>query len=355
MKNKLADNIYIFSDQIGTGKTTFLKNWAQNKPNVNGFLSVKIDGKRFFENLETGEKRPMEIENSDLQIGKYSFNPDVFLWAQNQLQNQYYSDQEWIIIDEIGPLEIRKNEGFHGLILKIIEANSTSRPKIIFVVRDYMVAEFIEKYQFYTAKIISKNHFTSNKTETDLIGIALCGGESRRMKTDKAVLNYGTEPQWKKVHQLLVPFCKKVVISINEKQWEDWAKVEEHEFVLDHEKYMNHGPLTGILSVIEKFPQSALMIVGTDFPFLKLENLIHLNNQRNHSYEAVCFKKEGFVQPLVSIIEREAIVKLLDFYKLGNDSLRKFLEEIKTKYIELSDNQFLDNINTESEFKILKK
>ena len=354
MKNELADNIFIFSDQIGGGKTTILKNWAANKPNISGFLSVKIEGKRFFLNLETGEKKPMEIENSDLQIGKFSFDPEVFLWAEKELLKQYQSNKEWLIIDEIGPLEIRKNQGFHELILKIIEENSTSRPKIIFVVRDFMVAEFIDKYQFSTAEILSKNYFTLDKIDSGLIGIALCGGESKRMKTEKALLNYGNTPQWKKVHQLLQPFCEKVVISINQKQWIDWAKIEHNEFVIDDKKYADHGPLTGVLSVIEKFPESTLMIVGTDFPNLKLENLIHLNNERSALYEAVCFKKDGFLQPLISIVEKEAIGKLLEFYKQGNDSLRKFLGEINTKEIEITDGQFLENINTENEFQNLK-
>lgn len=354
MKNEIADNIFIFSDYIGAGKTTILKNWAANKPNISGFLSVKIDDKRFFQNLETGEKKPMEVENSDLQIGKFSFDPDVFLWAEKELLKQYRSNKEWLIIDEIGPLEIRKNQGFHALILKIIEEHSSSKPKIIFVVRDFMVAEFIDKYQISTTKILFKNYFTPNKIESSLIGITLCGGESKRMKFDKALLNYGNTPQWKKVHQLLQPFCEKVVISINEKQWEDWAKFERNEFIIDDKKFADHGPLTGVLSVIEKFPESALMIVGTDFPFLKLENLIHLNNHRSSMYEAVCFKKEGFVQPLISIIEKKAVEKLLEFYNKGNDSLRKFLGEIKTKEIELIDDQFLENINTESEFQNLK-
>ena len=277
MKNETADNLFIFSDKIGAGKTTLLKEWAENEPKITGFLSFKIEGKRYFENLETGEEKPMEVENSDLQIGKFFFNPEVFLWAEKELFKQYHSNVEWLIIDEIGPLEIRKNQGFHDLILKLSQANTESKPKIIFVVRDFMVAEFIEKYQFANAKILAKNYFTTKKIKPKLIGIALCGGESSRMKTDKALLKYGNVPQWKNVQQLLQPFCKKVVISINQKQWQDWAKYESDQFIIDESKYAEHGPLTGVLSVIEKFPQSALLIVGTDFPYLKIENLIHLN------------------------------------------------------------------------------
>lgn len=347
-------NIFIFSNKIAAGKTTTLKNWSENNPEITGFLSVKIEGKRFFENLETGEKKPMEVENSDLQIGKYSFDANVFYWAEKELLKQYQSNPEWLIIDEIGPLEIRKRQGFHELILNLTQQNSDSKPKIIFVVRDFMVQEFIEKYQFSNAKILSKNFFTPQSIKSDLIGIALCGGESTRMKTDKALLNYGNQPQWEIVRNLLQPFCKKVVISINQKQWNDWANKEKDHFVIDEPKFVDHGPLTGVLSVVEKFPESALLIVGADFPFLKVENLIYLNNQRSDLHEAVCFKKEGFLQPLISIIEKEAGKKLVEYYKNGHDSLRKFLTEIETKEIEITDELFLENVNTESEFQIIK-
>lgn len=350
MKKELNNKIYIFSDQIGSGKTTLLKHWYENNESISGFLSPKVDGKRVFENLETGEQRLLEVENSSLQIGKYFFDPEIFSWAESELLKQLNSDKDWLIIDEIGPLEIRKENGFHDLILKIIVDQSIVKPKIIFVIRDFMVEEFIEKYNFQNPKILTQNFFICSETKPNLLGITLCGGESKRMKTDKALLNYGNNPQWKKVSELLNPFCEEVVISINENQWQNWAEKERDQFIIDNQKFENHGPISGILSVIEKYPDQGLMIVGTDFPFLKMEHLIRLNNERSPAYEAVCFEKEGFLQPLVSIIEKEAIVKLKKFFEEGNDSQRKFLGEIKTKRIKVEEASFLNNINTEEDY-----
>lgn len=349
MKKESKAKIYIYSDKIGVGKTTLLKNWLAKNENRSGFLSPKIEGKRYFENLETGEQRLLEVENSSLQIGKYSFDLSVFSWAESELVNQLNTVKEWLIVDEIGPLEIRKAQGFHNLILKMIANQASIKPKIIFVVRDFMVAEFIEKYQFQNPKILSNYFFTTDSKFPDLLGITLCGGESKRMKSDKALLNYTGQPQWKIVGELLKPFCEDVVISINEKQQRLWAENENLQFIVDNEKFQNHGPLSGILSVIEKHPNQGLMIVGTDFPFLKMEHLIQLNNERGPNYDAVCFEKEGFLQPLVSILEKEAIEKLDLFYKEGNDSLRKFLGEIKTKKIKADEN-FLANINTKEDY-----
>ncbi|MBF8456842.1 NTP transferase domain-containing protein [Kaistella sp. G5-32] len=350
MKEELNNKIYIFSDKIGSGKTTLLKNWFENNENISGFLSPKVNGKRVFENLETGEQRLLEVEHSSLQIGKYSFDPEVFSWAESELSKQLNSQKEWLIIDEIGPLEIRKEKGFHELILKILNDESSNYPKIVFVVRDFMVDEFIEKYQFQNPKILPKNFFVNSETKPNLLGITLCGGESKRMKTDKALLNYGDNAQWKKVSELLKPFCEEVVISINENQWQNWAEKESDQFIIDDQKFQDHGPISGILSVIEKYPDQGLMIVGTDFPFLKMEHLVQLNNERSPVDEAVCFDEDGFLQPLVSIIEKEATVKLKKFFEEGNDSLRKFLGEINTKKIKVEEGNFLNNINTEVDY-----
>ncbi|MEC5158611.1 NTP transferase domain-containing protein [Chryseobacterium sp. MP_3.2] len=350
MKKELKTKIFIFSGKIGAGKTTLLKNWMAENENRTGFLSPKIEGKRYFENIEIGEQQLLEVKNSSLKIGKYSFDPIVFTWAESELLNQINAQKEWLIIDEIGPLEIRKKQGFYKLILKIIANQTSLKPKIIFVVRDFMVAEFMEQYHFQNMKILAKEFFTTESKFPDLLGITLCGGESKRMKTDKALLKYTGKPQWKVVAELLKPFCEEVVISINEKQEELWAKKKRAQFIVDDKKFQNHGPISGILSVIEKYPNQGLMIAGTDFPFLKMEQLIQLNNERSPNYEAVCFEKDGFLQPLVSILEKEAIEKLKQFFEERNDSLRKFLGEIKTKKIVVDGGNFLDNINTEEDY-----
>ncbi|SFI13881.1 molybdenum cofactor guanylyltransferase [Halpernia frigidisoli] len=188
----------------------------------------------------------------------------------------------------------------------------------------------------------------------DLIGIVLCGGESKRMKTDKALLEYHDDAQWKIVSKMLIPFCKEVVISINENQWKNWAKNEEGKFIIDAEKYKNHGPISGVLSVIEKYSNSGFFIVATDFPLLKSENLKQLFNERSEDFQTICFENDGFLQPLISIIEKESIIKLQEFFVKGNDSLRYFLEEIKTRRIKIDGENFLKNINTEEAFLDLK-
>ena len=98
------------------------------------------------------------------------------------------------------------------------------------------------------------------------------------MKTDKALLKYGNEPQWKKVHQLLEPFCKKVVISINEKQGEDWAKenkcyfTEEDIANLDMEFWKNIQSHVNDNSVLSK--TELLERLNKNFALFNIPNIV---------------------------------------------------------------------------------
>jgi molybdopterin-guanine dinucleotide biosynthesis protein A len=201
---------------------------------------------------------------------------------------------------------------------------------------------------------LPKSNLTCNIINSDLIGIVLCGGESKRMKTDKALLEYNNKAQWKIVSKMLQTLCKEVVISINGNQWENWAKNEDENFIIDQSSFENKGPIAGILSVNEKKKDVGFFVLGIDYPFLKMENLITLFNERSENYEAVCYEKEGFIEPLCTIYEVSSLEKLKIYFENGGESLSRFLKTLKTKIIKLEDRIFLQNVNSRKEFLSLK-
>lgn len=348
----MKKNIYILSGNIHSGKTTLLQNWLKTKENVSGFLSPDIDGKRHFLNIKTKKKKLLEVGNSNLNIGKYYFDENVFQWAKEEIENQLFDKNEWLIIDEIGPLEIKSNKGFHHLIEKII-AHENIDKKILFIVRDFLVQEFIEKYNIENAEVLPKKYFKNEKI-TPLHGIVLAGGKSSRMHSDKALLIYENEEQWKVAAQLLNPFIKKVYISINQNQSKIWTNFENNKFIVDKEDFKNKGPISGILSIAEENNENGFAVLGIDYPFLRLENLIELNNERSEHFEAVCFEINGFLEPLCTIYEKSAIEKMKIYFENGGESLSKFLKTIKTKIITTEDSNFLRNINSRKEFLAIK-
>lgn len=154
----------ILSDTIRIGKTTTLQIWVKEMPHVAGFLSPVIDGKRMFQDIRTGQQIPMETEHKDLEVGKYAFDSASFTKVEEKIRELWNEQSlDYLVIDEIGPLEIRKDKGFHQLIKYLSLSNSEQRPQLVFVVRDYCLDEFIEKYHFPNVEVFSlpefKHHF----------------------------------------------------------------------------------------------------------------------------------------------------------------------------------------------------
>lgn len=352
-----SKNIYIFSDHIGVGKTSTLLNWAKSQRNIGGFLSPKISGKRYFLNLENLQIRPMEKENGTIKIGQFKFDENIFKWARYELYQHFQTDKRGLIIDEVGPLEIKNNDGFHPLILDLLKENSAEKPDLIFVVRNFMVKDFIEKYQLSEATIVPRNFF-KNQSISKMNGLVLCGGESKRMQSDKALLKYAEQEQWKNLNQILKPFCEENFISINQNQWESWANSEVSgerlNFIIDDSTLENLGPLNGIYSATKKDPERSLLISGIDYPLVKTEHFIELNNERDENFDGVFFEKEGFTEPLIGVLERRIFPQLWDFVGQGGKSFQQFLETISIKKVIPENTDFLVNINTLEDFEKFK-
>ncbi|MFN4082309.1 MAG: molybdenum cofactor guanylyltransferase [Bacteroidia bacterium] len=167
-----------------------------------------------------------------------------------------------------------------------------------------------------------------------LIGVVLCGGQSTRMGTDKALLVYHQQPQYLHVAELLNQLCDKVVISCNTIQLEYFEK--KYELICDNILYQNAGPMTGVLSVFEKYPNANLFVVGCDYPYLQLNDLHIIKNNIDCQQKAICYinKQSGFLEPLLAIY-KSACFKLLNInYLNGQNSLKLFLKSVDLKTIE---------------------
>ncbi|WP_422103952.1 nucleoside-triphosphatase [Winogradskyella sp.] len=148
--------IYILSDRIRSGKTTALQEWVKKTSNVVGFLSPDINGKRMFLEIETGKLLAMEKSDGDLTVGKYNFAKDSFDYVEQRIKKAWHLNKaDVIVLDEIGPLEIKKNLGFHQLLLHLQNTTEKAHPNLILVVRDYCLEDFKSKYKFNNLKVLT--------------------------------------------------------------------------------------------------------------------------------------------------------------------------------------------------------
>ncbi|MEG8945928.1 nucleoside-triphosphatase [Rosettibacter firmus] len=149
MKNK----IYIITGLSKTGKTTRLMNWALNQKSIDGILQPVVDGKRCFYHISS---RTLMLLGSDddfntIKVGKYKFNQEAFKWANEKLINTSDKNYEWLVIDEIGLLELQ-GKGLDKSI-KIILKNSTSM-NLIFVIRESLLNKALQHYNIKDYQIL---------------------------------------------------------------------------------------------------------------------------------------------------------------------------------------------------------
>ena len=139
-------NIFILSAPIDSGKTSKLLEWCKNRNDVYGILTPKINGKRIFQNVNTGEQFEMEASENEekiLSVGKYVFSVKSFERAKFILQEASNKKTGWLIVDEVGPMEL-KGEGLSATLMEILVKKADAF-KVIIVVRETLLEE-VENY-----------------------------------------------------------------------------------------------------------------------------------------------------------------------------------------------------------------
>jgi nucleoside-triphosphatase THEP1 len=130
--------IHILTAPIQSGKTTSLVNWSEKRTDVYGILTPVIDGKRIFMNAKTKEQFPMEATGNEetLTVGRFIFSKTGFEKAK-QIIRDAININDWLVIDEIGPMELR-GDGFCDVLKEVL---SIRKEKLLLVVREGMAGK----------------------------------------------------------------------------------------------------------------------------------------------------------------------------------------------------------------------
>ncbi len=159
--------IYLFCEAIHSGKTTQLQQWLRNKNNqVSGILTPDKDGKRQLYDIARNEYHEFEVdentpENEILEIGKYRFAKEGFARAQEIMRRSLKENTEWMIVDEVGKLELDEKTGLEPALGDVIRfyQNGHAKGKLILVLRNYLLDEAVEVYGLNRDMLIHKNFF----------------------------------------------------------------------------------------------------------------------------------------------------------------------------------------------------
>ena len=117
------------------------------------------------------------------------------------------------------------------------------------------------------------------------------------------------------------------------------------------------GPLVGILSAMAAQPGRAWLVVACDLPLLTRLTLDTLIAGRDASQPATAFwDADGSgPEPLVSLWEPSAGPLLLDFFRAGQRSPRRFLAQYAGTLLTPPDSRELTNVNDPATYSDLKQ
>ncbi|MCU7550780.1 molybdenum cofactor guanylyltransferase [Chitinophagaceae bacterium LB-8] len=184
----------------------------------------------------------------------------------------------------------------------------------------------------------------------NLLGVILCGGESKRMGTDKGLIQQDGKTWAQIVANKIPALGLPVVISINDRQVEDYGRI----FSSDHLVVDNvdiNGPLRGLLTVHQSFPQSDILLLACDLIDMDtdtIQNLISVA-KADENYEFYVYENHGLAEPFCAIYTSKGLKSVYDKalqHGLTQNSFQSVLANGKTKRIVLNNPDPFRNYNT---------
>lgn len=176
-------------------------------------------------------------------------------------------------------------------------------------------------------------------------GLVLAGGKSRRMGRDKALLERDGKSQLEHMVNLLDIVIDRVFVSARTDQAQD---PERSRFDLIVDRYEDIGPIAGILTALQQYPDADWLVVACDLPNIDAATLRLLleNTSEKQPFTAFRSSHDGLPEPLCAIYKAGSDKVLRAFIDDGLVCPRKVLIRSDTRLLEQADPSSLDNVNT---------
>jgi molybdopterin-guanine dinucleotide biosynthesis protein A len=183
----------------------------------------------------------------------------------------------------------------------------------------------------------------------DLLGVVLCGGQSKRMGSDKGLLLKDGTAWAVLIAKKIKDAGLEVVISINEKQQQSYQEIfPDTPLIIDHLPI--DGPLDGLLSIHRNFPERDILLMACDLIDMKPEVIeALLSSYKNHpEFDYYVYEQHGFTQPFCAIYTARGLAQVYEAFEqnlLKKYSLHERFETGKTLYLPVEDEGSFMNYN----------
>jgi len=173
--------------------------------------------------------------------------------------------------------------------------------------------------------------------------ILFAGGMSSRMGRDKALLPFGESDSL--AHYQYRRLCRcfnTVYLSAKEAKFDFDAP-------LITDRYPEHSPLVGIISVLEALPHKNVFVLSVDTPFVN-RKIIHTLLSQPVSADAVIAANYGRLQPLCGIYTQNILPAAKRALSQGSHKLGMLLQGVNLHTVSFEEETAFMNLNHPSDY-----
>lgn len=192
----------------------------------------------------------------------------------------------------------------------------------------------------------------------DISGVILAGGKNTRYPTIKSYIQIGDSTIIQRNLRTLKDIFEEVFISTNSPELYFKLSVP-----LFGDMIPSRGPMSGLYTLLSNIKNNCLFVVACDMPFIKKSLILficekHKEISKKMEVDATIPVYKDEPQPLFGIYCKGVLSHLKDSILKEKTSVRRFLDEIRTNYINHDEFVHLDpeglsfiNINTEEDYR----
>lgn len=183
----------------------------------------------------------------------------------------------------------------------------------------------------------------------NITGIILAGGKSSRMGSDKGFLDLSGQCFIEHIIRTIEPLVHQIIIVSNNSDYDIFNQKRVDDMIKDA------GPLAGLYSGLFHSETEINLVLSCDVPFINNIVLNKLIQAFDGETEVIQIQSQGKTMPLIAIYKRECFHLFLSLLQSGERRLRFAVSQLNSKIILIDDaqNQYVRNVNTESQYKTL--
>jgi molybdopterin-guanine dinucleotide biosynthesis protein A len=186
-------------------------------------------------------------------------------------------------------------------------------------------------------------------------GIVLCGGQSRRMGSAKAMLPFGSETLLQRVVRLLSEAVRPITVVAAVGQE---LPTLPNDVLLVRDSVSDLGPLQGLADGLESLVghAEAAFVASCDAPFLRpafVERMIELLGES----EACVMRTDGLFHPLAAVYRLTVLPTIRRLLTENRRRMQLFFDEVPTRIVAAEEMASVDaalkslwNLNTPEDY-----